>query len=73
MKNINDVSHALRLRPNDDLRMSVENFVNEHKIEAGWVVTCVGSLVCYTIRFANQYVPASAKGHFEIVSLSGTI
>ncbi len=73
MKNANDVSYVLRLMPGEDLRVSIENFVSEYKIEAGWIVTCVGSLVCYNIRFANRHTSASSKEHFEIISLSGTL
>lgn len=53
MENVNDSPHVLRLLPGNDLRLSLENFVNENKIEAGWIVTCVGSLTSYSIRFAN--------------------
>ena len=73
MKNTNDVSYVLRLMPGEDLRVSIKNFVIKYKIEAGWIVTCVGSLVCYNIRFANQHTSASSKGHFEVINLSGTV
>ena len=73
MENTNDISHILRLLPGDDLRLSIENFVNEHAIEAGWMVTCVGSLTTYSIRFANQKNSSNGNGYFEIVSLTGTV
>ena len=73
MKNTNDISYVLRLLPGNDLRLSIENFVKENKIEAGWIVTCVGSLTTYSIRFANQNKPKTSDGFFEIVSLSGTV
>src|ERR1019366_9416851 len=73
MENTNDISHILRLLPGDDLRLSIENFVNEHAIEAGWMVTCVGSLTAYSIRFANQKNSSNGNGYFEIVSLTGTL
>jgi predicted DNA-binding protein with PD1-like motif len=65
--------YAFRLRPGDDLKKGIEKVVLDNKIEAGWVATCVGSLTGYTIRFANQPNPDSALGHFEIVSLTGTV
>ncbi len=40
---------------------------------AGWIVTCVGSLTQTNIRYANQQVGSMMNGHFEIVSLTGTI
>jgi len=73
MKNINDISYVLRLLPGRDLRLSIENFVKEHKIAAGWIATCVGSLSAWSIRFANQKNSVGAVGHFEIISLTGTL
>ena len=37
------------------------------------LTTCVGSLTDYTIRFANQPEGNSDSGHFEVVSLTGTV
>jgi predicted DNA-binding protein with PD1-like motif len=68
-----DQSHALRLLPGQDLRSGIQNYINEHKVKAGWVVTCVGSLTEYNIRFANAPEGTKGSGHFEIVSLSGTL
>lgn len=65
--------HPLRLKPGDDLRKSIAQYVTNNNITAGWIVTCVGSLTQYNIRFANQPDGAKASGHFEIVSLTGTL
>ena len=65
-------SHAIRLKPGDDLREKIENYILQNNINAGWVVTCAGSLTDYNIRFANQEKGSTGKGHFEIVSLTGT-
>lgn len=65
--------YVFRLRPGEDLRRSIEAIVKEKNITAGWINTCVGSLTDYTIRFANQQVGHSDSGHFEIISLSGTV
>lgn len=73
MKNTSDISHALRLSPGSDLRLSIEKFVIENEIEAGWIVACVGSLTTYSIRFANRNESAIANGHFEILNLTGTV
>ncbi len=66
-------SFAFRLKPGADLKKSIQALVNEHKIKAGWIATCVGSLTNYSIRFANQEQPTNGVGHFEIVSLAGTL
>jgi hypothetical protein len=68
-----DQSHALRLLPGQDLRAAIQNYVNKHKIKAGWIITCAGSLTDYNIRFANASEGTKGSGHFEIVSLSGTL
>lgn len=65
--------YAFRLKPGQDLKKEIEAVVKEKDIHAGWINTCVGSLTDYTIRFANQPDGSSGTGHFEIVSLTGTV
>jgi predicted DNA-binding protein with PD1-like motif len=66
-------THAVRLLPGEDLKGSIEKIVRDKQIEAGWIAACVGSLACYSIRFANSKDRATGEGSFEIVSLSGTL
>lgn len=66
-------THAFRLKPGQDLKQEIQKLVTEKQIKAGWISTCVGSLANYTIRFANQPEGSSDSGHFEIVSLTGTV
>lgn len=66
-------TYALRLRPGDDLRQQLTAFVQAHGIVAGTMLTCVGSLTVATLRLANQEGPTVYHGHFEIVSLVGTL
>ncbi|GAB3582151.1 hypothetical protein GCM10027345_25930 [Hymenobacter daeguensis] len=66
-------TYALRLRPGDDLRQQLTAFVQAHHIQAGAMLTCVGSLTVATLRLANQEGPSVYRGHFEIVSLVGTL
>ena len=49
------ISYALRLKPGQDLRKSLQSFVAEKNIKAGWVATCAGSLTQYNIRFSPHY------------------
>jgi hypothetical protein len=65
--------HAFRLKPGQDLKKEIGTFVQQHKIEAGWIMTCVGSLTQSNLRFANQPSGTKNNGHFEIVSLVGTV
>ena len=66
-------SYAIRLKPGEDLKKSIQKFVDANRIEAGWIAACAGSLTDYHIRFANVAEGSRASGHFEIVSLSGTL
>lgn len=69
----NHLIHTIRLKPNEDLKLSLQNFVLVNNIQAGWIVTCVGSLTQYNIRFANKPNGNNSKGYFEILSLTGTL
>lgn len=73
MNNVNNHVYAFRLKPGEDLKEGIEKIVQEKAIRAGWIASCAGSLTDYTIRFANQPEGASGSGHFEILSLSGTV
>jgi uncharacterized protein len=66
-------THVIRLKPGQDLKAEIEALATREKIEAGWTVTCVGSLTEYNLRFANQESGTQKQGHFEIVSLVGTV
>lgn len=65
--------HVLRLKPGDDLKKSLESYLQEHQLKAAVVLTCVGSLQQASLRFANQPAAAELKGPFEIVSLVGML
>ncbi|MES2774907.1 MAG: PPC domain-containing DNA-binding protein [Bacteroidota bacterium] len=67
------ISHAFRLKPGDDLKQSILKWVDEHQVAAGYIITCVGSLTDYNIRFANQAEGSKGSGHFEIVSMTGVL
>jgi uncharacterized protein len=66
-------AHAFRLKPGQDLKKEIQKLVAEQQIKAGWISTCAGSLTNYHIRFANQPEGNRDSGHFEIVSLTGTV
>ena len=64
---------ALRLRPGQDLLDELKRFARERGLAAGFVASCAGSARRACIRFANQPSGDTREGHFEIVSLSGTL
>ena len=73
IKSLSTMEHAFRLKPGDDLKKSITQYVAINNIQAGWIATCVGSLTTYVIRFANQPGATTGKGYFEIISLTGTL
>jgi uncharacterized protein len=63
---------AFRLRPHDDLKKCILQFAGINALKAGAILSAVGSLEQYNIRFANQPAGTIGKGFFEIISLMGT-
>eukprot|EP01116_Phalansterium_solitarium_P007351 TRINITY_DN19991_c0_g1_i1.p2 TRINITY_DN19991_c0_g1~~TRINITY_DN19991_c0_g1_i1.p2 ORF type:complete len:142 (-),score=24.31 TRINITY_DN19991_c0_g1_i1:65-490(-) len=62
-----------RLRPGDDVLKTLDDFIRARQIKAGFILTAVGSLTKATLRYANNSAATEHNGHFEIVSLVGTI
>ena len=65
--------YALRLRPGQDLKKELDAFAREHQLQAGFIITGVGSLRRAAIRPADQQQPLLRTQKFEIVSLVGTL
>lgn len=66
-------AHVLRLHPGNDLRQALAAYVQAQGVAAGAVLTCVGSLTEVCLRLANHEAPTKWQGHFEMVSLVGTL
>ena len=66
-------NYTFRLPSGQDLFGSIESFVKENNIEAGCVLSSVGSLTRAVIRHANRSFHTEYNGHFEIVSMTGTV
>ena len=64
---------VLRLKPHEDLKRSVLAFAREQGIKAGIILTCVGSVEQFHLRFANQKTGTKKSGHFEILHFGGTL
>jgi len=73
MQKETSIIHAFRLQPGQDLRKEIETYTQQKRIQAGWIITCVGSLTQAQLRYANQVEDTTLPGPFEIVSLAGTI
>ena len=64
---------TFRLKPGQDLFNEIEAVVAKQNIEAGCVLSAVGSLTHAIIRLANRDYYSEYDGHFEIVSITGTV
>jgi len=62
---------ALRLKPHEDVKVAIMKFAVDHKLKAACILSAVGSLEQFNIRFANQEKGTLKPGHFEVVSLTG--
>jgi|SRR6185436_3486808 len=66
-------NYTFRLKPGHDLFDSIEAFAHEKGIQAGCVLSGVGSLTFVTLRLANREVLTKYEGFFEIVSITGLV
>jgi len=64
---------AIRLKPDEDLRQSLQNFARQQNIQAGFILSAVGSLKQSSIRYANQDNSTVLKEKLEILALNGTL
>lgn len=65
--------HSFRLKPKSDLKKSLLVFLKKNKIQAGVVLSSVGSLSVAEIRLANASQSKKIKGPFEVMHLNGTV
>ena len=60
---------AIRLKPREDLKQSLLRYCIDPKIDAAYMLSCVGSLRQAAIRFANKPEGTGFEQPLEIVSL----
>lgn len=65
--------HVFRLYPGEDLKLEIDKFSQDRKINAAAIISCVGALTKVTLRMAGAKELITYKKHFEIVSLVGTL
>ncbi|MCI4648844.1 RNA polymerase sigma-70 factor [Phaeodactylibacter sp.] len=64
---------AFRLTPGMDLKGALQEWADTNDVEAAVILSAVGSLTDYAIRFANQSEASIGQGHFEITGMTGTL
>ena len=65
--------HVLRMLPGEDVRTGLEEWCKDNALEAGCVVSAVGSLSRALLRMAGGSDGSTLTGDMEICSLSGTL
>lgn len=67
------IEHVLRLKPGEDLLVSIDKYIKKHQISAGFIATGVGSLSKVAFRKGYERTSLILEGGYEMISLSGTI
>lgn len=62
-----------RLKPGDELFSAIEKLAAEENIQAGTLLSIVGSLTSATLRYAGQEEATVLEGPFEVVSGTGVV
>ncbi len=65
--------HTFRLKPGQDLWNEIEQFAKTNNIQAATILCAVGSFTHAILRLANRATYNEYEGHFEIVSITGTV
>ncbi len=66
-------THCLRFHPGQDLKQSLKAFAVQKNLQAGAVLTGIGSLSQVALRFASQPEATVLSGAFELINLAGTL
>src|ERR671912_1501499 len=66
-------NYTFRLSPEQDLFDSIQAFVMKKHVQAGCILSGVGSLRHATLRLADREYNSEYEGPFEIVSITGTV
>jgi predicted DNA-binding protein with PD1-like motif len=66
-------NYTFRLSPGQDLFDSIQAFVMKKHVQAGCILSGVGSLRHATLRLADREYNSEYEGPFEIVSITGTV
>jgi predicted DNA-binding protein with PD1-like motif len=66
-------AYCLRLAPGQDLKYELQAFVAAEALEAGVIVTGLGSFTQAALRFAAAAAATVIDGPLELIALSGTL
>ena len=63
----------IRLAPGTDLRLALEQVLQEQREQAGWVLSGIGSLTVAPLRLAGREELTILEGDLEIITLAGSL
>ncbi len=66
-------NYAFRLNPGKEIKTEIKQFVIDKNINAGIILSCVGSLNFLEIRLADGKSTKTLNEDLEIISLQGTL
>ncbi|MGG6237824.1 PPC domain-containing DNA-binding protein [Nodosilinea sp. AN01ver1] len=66
-------TYCFRLTPGQDLKQELQTFAQAQALEAGVILTGLGSLTQASLRFAAVEEASAIAGPLELISLSGTL
>ena len=66
-------TYCLRLAPGQDLKQELQAFAQAQAVEAGIILTALGSFTQACLRFAATDDTTLMEGPLELISLSGTL
>ncbi|MBD2112003.1 MULTISPECIES: PPC domain-containing DNA-binding protein [Cyanophyceae] len=66
-------THCLRFTPGQDLKQELQAFAQAQALEAGIILTALGSLTQASLRFAAAPEATIIASPLELISLSGTL
>ncbi|MEN9221361.1 MAG: bifunctional UDP-N-acetylglucosamine diphosphorylase/glucosamine-1-phosphate N-acetyltransferase GlmU [Thermostichus sp. BF3_bins_97] len=65
--------YPLRLSPGEDLKEALEHFARQQPLQAGFILTAIGSLSQATLRLADQTGDHLLAERLEILALNGSL
>ena len=63
----------IRMAPGTDLRLLLEQLLQEQRERAGWVLSGIGSLSLAPLRLAGQEELSILEDDLEILTLAGSL
>lgn len=66
-------TYVKRLMPGQDIKVSLQQVLDEFQLKAATVVSAVGSVQAFSLRVSDGMTVISESEHREIVSMSGIL